>query len=61
MCGIKILNMIMGFCFQQQRQHIKCSGVCGLHFLATLDYVSKHSISIALPHVYLRKNLRSIM
>jgi len=56
-CGIKILNVIIGLYFQRQRQHIACSGVCGLHFLATLDDLSKHTASIALPHVCLGKNL----
>lgn len=40
MCGIEILDMIIRY-FQQQRKHTKCSGVCGLHFLATLDCLSE--------------------
>lgn len=56
MCEIQILTMIIGLYPQQRRQHNKCSGVYGLHFL-TLDNLSEHIMSIAVVYLPEEKSL----
>lgn len=47
MCGMQVLAMGVGFCSEQQRQRMECSGVCGLRFLTTCGNISKRTTSVA--------------